>query len=335
MDQNQIFKPVVYRDIVPGMYSVSQYGNVVNNYTGQYLIPWISGSNYLYIGLRTIHNTDMKVRLHVLVATMFIPKTEEDIMMGRDEVNHKDRNKLNPYASNLEWMNREENLNYNIMVEMPRYPIIPIKQSPIRLNEEMVIDICELLQRGVPYKQIANIVGLDSDSDNDIRLIRYIKNKKKWKNIACNYEFPEYVSASNRVTEQQVIKICELLDAGNLTYPQISSIVGLDGTSKNNSSMITDIATGKSWTHISQNYNFINKERRAGNYRLNEQQVIRICELLEQGNLIYKDIAKMVGLEGNVNDVNLISKIAAGEKWTKISCNYNISKRRNNQHSVN
>jgi hypothetical protein len=44
--------------------------------------------------------------LHRLVAKIFIPNPD-----NKETVNHKDGNKLNSKASNLEWMTNSENIN--------------------------------------------------------------------------------------------------------------------------------------------------------------------------------------------------------------------------------
>lgn len=48
------------------------------------------------------------IRIHRLVAKAFIPNPD-----NLPEVNHKDENKLNNNASNLEWCDRQYNNTYN------------------------------------------------------------------------------------------------------------------------------------------------------------------------------------------------------------------------------
>lgn len=327
MKNDEMFVPVCYKDIVPGMYSISQYGTVINNYTNSDLKPWLNSGGYIYIGLRSIHNTDRKIRLHILVAYHFIPKTEEDIILNRNEVNHKDRNKYNYHYTNLEWCTRKENIDHAKRTEALRNPLLMESRSSIRLTEEKVRCICECLSKGIPYKDICHIVGLEGN-DNDVRLVRYIYRRDKWTNISKDYIFKDYTPVHFKGNDDMVIKICNILEnnINNLSNSQIAIVVGLNGD-KNDSSFISDIATGKTWTHISNNYTFTKNKRVSSNRRINEDIVIKICEMLQNTNLIYKDIAIAVGLTGDNNDTNIINKIKNRRQWTNISKDYNFNNR--------
>jgi len=62
-------------------------------------------SGYLVVHLRDEANgRSVSARVHRLVATAFLPPDAE-----REEVNHKDGDKLNPSVPNLEWATPREN----------------------------------------------------------------------------------------------------------------------------------------------------------------------------------------------------------------------------------
>lgn len=89
-------------------YYISDLGNVYSDKTGKLvkLHPYIdTKGNYLMI--RLIRNDKKRVGLllHRIVALHFIPNP-----LNLPEVNHKDKDKRNPKASNLEWCTRKENL---------------------------------------------------------------------------------------------------------------------------------------------------------------------------------------------------------------------------------
>ena len=56
-----------------------------------------------------------------------------------------------------------------------------------------------------------------------------------------------------KLTNQQVIRICELLQEGNHSYSEILTIIGLDLTD-NNKDMIGNVKRRIAWTRISDNY---------------------------------------------------------------------------------
>jgi hypothetical protein len=71
---------------------------------------------YYDVTLRINGKSTMK-RIHVLVALAFHLNPEH-----KKTVNHKDANKLNNYASNLEWATYKENLNHMMLLNLnPQY----------------------------------------------------------------------------------------------------------------------------------------------------------------------------------------------------------------------
>ena len=85
-------------------YEVSDDGRIRNRFTGHILSPWESTGGYLSVRLCE-NGKEYTKRLHRLVAKAFCENTS-----GRDQVNHKDGNKKNNAASNLEWCNMSENM---------------------------------------------------------------------------------------------------------------------------------------------------------------------------------------------------------------------------------
>ena len=90
----------------------SGYGITENGQVWSYKRnKWISQRYDKYGYLRvTLMNDDKKMKtelVHKLVALAYIPNPD-----GKETVNHRDENKENNCVSNLEWMTRQENLNY-------------------------------------------------------------------------------------------------------------------------------------------------------------------------------------------------------------------------------
>lgn len=83
-----------------GVYEVSDRGNVRKNGELRSVTPW-----NLYCVVKLNRGGSYKtVYVHRLVAKAFIPNPH-----GKQFVNHKDGNKLNNHADNLEWCTRQEN----------------------------------------------------------------------------------------------------------------------------------------------------------------------------------------------------------------------------------
>ena len=108
----------IWKDIngYEGKYQVSNLGNVKSlNYKGgqkeRLLKQHNHADGYLRVGL--CKNGKQRLYLtHRLVAIAFIGN-----YANYSEVNHKDENKQNNNANNLEWCNRAYNMNYGTQIE--------------------------------------------------------------------------------------------------------------------------------------------------------------------------------------------------------------------------
>lgn len=110
----------IWKDIegYEGAYQVSDQGNVKtlsrkvkcgNGYVitkEKILSPGRDSSGYLVVRLSK-NNKGKTYKIHRLVAIAFIPNP-----LNLPQVNHKDENKINPKADNLEWCTNKYNCNY-------------------------------------------------------------------------------------------------------------------------------------------------------------------------------------------------------------------------------
>lgn len=94
-----------------GMYSVSNYGRVRNNVTNKFMkpIPYVNG--YLGVGLM-INGRQKKVRIHRLVGQYFVANPN-----NFPQINHKDEDKTNNNAANLEWCTAKYNICYGTKIQ--------------------------------------------------------------------------------------------------------------------------------------------------------------------------------------------------------------------------
>ena len=88
-------------------YTISTEGVVKNN-KGKVIKPFLNNKGYVMVHLYKNRKATSEL-VHRLVAKVFIPNPE-----NKSEVNHKDENKLNNKAGNLEWVTRRENVNHSI-----------------------------------------------------------------------------------------------------------------------------------------------------------------------------------------------------------------------------
>lgn len=88
-------------------YMISNYGQVMNQFTGKILKPVKMKNGYLTVNLYDKRGQHKNCYIHRLVAKAFIENKNR-----YTEINHIDEDKENNRASNLEWCSRSYNINY-------------------------------------------------------------------------------------------------------------------------------------------------------------------------------------------------------------------------------
>lgn len=84
-------------------YSVSNFGRIRNDKTNRVLSGSLHKDGYIFVTI-----DGKQVPLHRLIALVFCDGFEEGKV-----VNHKDGNKQNNFADNLEWVTQQENINHS------------------------------------------------------------------------------------------------------------------------------------------------------------------------------------------------------------------------------
>ena len=112
-------------------YEISDDGEIRNARTGRVIKQFVGKDGYVRTQIAG------KTRLvHRLVALTFVPSD-----VGKDFVNHKDGNKQNNRASNLEWCTRSENMAHAYRHQLKSS--VGVKNGRHKLSNEDVLFILE------------------------------------------------------------------------------------------------------------------------------------------------------------------------------------------------
>lgn len=121
----------------------------------------------------------------------------------------------------------------------------------------------------------------------------------------------------NIYTEDQINKVCKMLEDINNTPSKISESTGVS------KDMIYQIRKGNTWTHISSKYNipkinFVTDYNSQRNV-YTKDQIRNVCKLLEDKNNKASYISQVTGVSRST-----VADIATGRRWNNISSKYNI-----------
>ena len=243
----ELWRPVVYGNIKRDMYEVSNYARVRNIHTGRILAQATDKFRYMYVGLQTQNNQRTTITVHRLVATAFIPKTEEDILLGRDTVNHVNLFPDDNRPCNLEWTTGPENTRYAGLMHENKLPIYLVERIPYggskwadgyctsgenngmaKYSDEVVHTICRCREQGMSYKECASAAGLP-DEYNSLNYVSMICRGLKRRDVSSQYNIDRvsYHRPKVSYSEQDIINICELIAKG-YSNRDICKVLGLD-----------------------------------------------------------------------------------------------------------
>lgn len=234
----------VYLDNERTQFMISSHGRIFSlNYNKSYKIKELKTSiNKDYHKQVTLkfHGKNYAVRIHRLVATMFIPNPD-----NKPCVHHKDGNPLNNYASNLMWVTEEEHAQ--LTLELNQYDIRYGENSPLcKYTDKQIDDVCKLLyENKLTMHEISDITKVPY---NVIQLLRY--RDKFRKNVKVKYDISKYNKFNDyKYSDEQIHSVCKLLEL-KISDDEISKSTGVSR------SMVKSIRLRKRRTRISSAYNF-------------------------------------------------------------------------------
>lgn len=149
-------------------YSVSPNGYVVSHYTGRRMRSRAQNKGYQMLILRN-KGKRKAMLVHRLVAMAFVPNPDD-----LPYVNHKDGNKSNNCASNLEWCTASENLAHAHKNRLAR--------SGARLTDRQAIAMRRLMQYGMSSTQLSKLTGFSLTYLGHIKHGRLYKHAQEFIN---------------------------------------------------------------------------------------------------------------------------------------------------------
>lgn len=164
--------------------------------------------------------------------------------------------------------------------------------------------------------------------------VNHIKGNEKWNNNVTNLEWCDHSynmqdaydnnlhrkgedNVLSVYTNDQIIRVCELLEENEKTLLDITNITGVAQYT------ILQIRNHKKWKHISKNYNVgtynVKSVNTGSKPKYTDKQIEHVCLLLEKGELTLREIALLteVGL-------NTVCDIKRHRTWRKIAKKYNF-----------
>lgn len=109
--------------------------------------------------------------VHRIVALIHIPNP-----LGLPQVNHKDGNKSNNAAVNLEWVSVSENIKHSLRTGL-KIPICGEKVAGSKLTGAEVVQIRAMRVSGKTYKEIAKVFEIHEMTVGEIC------RKEIWKSV--------------------------------------------------------------------------------------------------------------------------------------------------------
>lgn len=154
--EEEIWKPLVYKGIdYSDTYKISNFGRLKNIITGHVRKLSKDKDGYLSCGITKDGHRNV-ISIHRAVAELFI---------GGDQsltVNHKDGNKDNNRADNLEYMTALNNINHAVINGLYHHHI----------TTDDIKRMKEMRKSGCKYKEIAEAFNITKESVKDIILGR-------------------------------------------------------------------------------------------------------------------------------------------------------------------
>lgn len=169
------------KDYFPNVYDryyLTENGELYTDYGNKVMSNNAIQNGYIVNSLYGKNGYRKDYKRHVLMAKIFLDKPKN----FQTQINHKNGNKLDNRADNLEWVTSKQNIQHawaNNLAQTRKGS----KSNFSKLNEEQVLEISKLLEQKVPGKEIAEKFNVDK------RTISAIKCRHNWKHLTKDFNF--------------------------------------------------------------------------------------------------------------------------------------------------
>lgn len=236
--------PVVYKNIKPGYYEVSDKGEIRSARTKKLMKKSVATGGYLQVNLRTTDGKSKSCQFHRVVLSSFTGGNQPDM-----EVDHVNCNKLDNRLSNLEWVTPEENKRRETENHLsPRGE----KHHNAVLTDDLVKQVCELYQEGYNSKAVVKKLHLDELGYKKARLnemLSCIYRRKWWVHISKDYKWDKDNNKYQTYSKKDLQKIAYFILYSELSYKEIAKLFPKYGA-KQLRQVIQKMATGKLYKPI-------------------------------------------------------------------------------------
>ena len=243
----EMFYIINFSGIKKNKYVISSYGRIFTFTNNKEMCPTFSGG-YRRISLRMEEGQEYDKKffsMHRLVAMAFIPKTIEDLQLGRDLVNHKDTIKSNNYYKNLEWATDQENTIHAHQNNVHgRIQIFTQHNKESQwgkrktgeqigmctITDEQVHIICQNIIQGKSRKECCIAAGLEPN-ENNLNNVSKIAGGHRRDDIAAQYGITKENKKTRDLTDRtKFIPMIETMLLEGYNIKTITEMLNLGGT---------------------------------------------------------------------------------------------------------
>ena len=221
-------------------------GNKLNNYMDN--LEWTDRSGNMSHAFKTGLKISMKGEDHPMHKHKHTDEKIHEVCKLMEQgysnkeihkITNVDKNTISEIRTGAGWKHISK--DYNIRPESFLGKLHNRKNT-----EEEIHEVCKLMEQGYGNKEISKKLGISIHVVNDVR------SHKGWNEISKNYNIhPDSFLGkySQRVyTEDQIREVCKYLEKGYRSR-DVAEVTGIS------IHVVNDIRGGKTWTHISKDYN--------------------------------------------------------------------------------